>query len=232
MNRTHESIRDVKDRISLVRQEIALAAEAAGRKPEGVKLVVVTKTVPAPVIEEAIEAGQRIFGENRVQEAHAKWSALKEQHDSIELHLIGPLQSNKVREAVALFDVIETLDRPKLARALAEETARSGRRPRLFVQVNTGEEPQKAGLAPGETEVFVALCRDTFGLAIDGLMCIPPFDEEPAMHFALLAKLAERLGLGELSMGMSGDFARAIQFGATYVRIGTAIFGERPPDGN
>ena len=227
MNRTHESIKEVKDRISLVWQEIALASEAAGRKLARVKLVAVTKTVPAPVIEQAIEAGQRVFGENRVQEAHAKWSALKEQHTGIVLHLIGPLQSNKVREAVALFDCVETLDRPKLARALAEEVERAGRCPRLFVQVNTGEEPQKAGVAPGETEAFVALCRDTFGLAIDGLMCIPPLDEEPAMHFALLAKLGERLGLNELSMGMSGDFARAIQFGATYVRIGTAIFGER-----
>jgi pyridoxal phosphate enzyme (YggS family) len=226
MNRQHRASPDIKARLGLVRQEIALAAEAAGRKPSGVKLVAVTKTVPAPVIEDAIAAGQRVFGENRVQEAHAKWPALKAQHD-IELHLVGPLQSNKVREAVALFDVIETLDRPKLARALAEETARAGRHPRLFVQVNTGEEPQKAGVAPGDTEAFVTLCRDTFGLAIEGLMCIPPLDEEPAMHFALLAKLAERLGLDELSMGMSGDFARAIQFGATWVRIGTAIFGER-----
>ena len=227
MNRQDRASADIKARLGLVRQEIALAAEASGRKPAGVKLVAVTKTVPAPMIEEAIEAGQRVFGENRVQEARAKWPALKEQHAGIELHLIGPLQSNKVREAVALFDVIETLDRPKLARALAEEIARAGRRPRLFVQVNTGEEPQKAGVTPGETEAFVALCGDTFGLAIDGLMCIPPFDEEPAMHFALLAKLAERLGLDDLSMGMSGDFARAIQFGATSVRIGTAIFGER-----
>jgi pyridoxal phosphate enzyme (YggS family) len=227
MNRQDRASADIKARLGLVRQEVALAAEASGRKPAGVKLVAVTKTVPAPMIEEAIEAGQRVFGENRVQEARAKWPALKEQHAGIELHLIGPLQSNKVREAVALFDVIETLDRPKLARALAEEIARAGRRPRLFVQVNTGEEPQKAGVTPGETEAFVALCGDTFGLAIDGLMCIPPFDEEPAMHFALLAKLAERLGLDDLSMGMSGDFARAIQFGATSVRIGTAIFGER-----
>jgi pyridoxal phosphate enzyme (YggS family) len=218
---------DVTGRLGLVRQEIALAAEAAGRKPAKVKLVAVTKTVPAPVIEEAIAAGQRVFGENRVQEASAKWPALKQQHAGIELHLIGPLQSNKTREAVALFDVIETLDRPKLARALAEEMAREDKRPRLFVQVNTGEEPQKAGVAPGETEAFVTLCRETFGLSIDGLMCIPPLDEEPAMHFALLAKLAERLGIAELSMGMSGDFARAIQFGATYVRVGTAIFGER-----
>ena len=227
MNRQDRASADIKARLGLVRQEVALAAEASGRKPAGVKLVAVTKTVPAPMIEEAIEAGQRVFGENRVQEARVKWPALKEQHAGIELHLIGPLQSNKVREAVALFDVIETLDRPKLARALAEEIARAGRRPRLFVQVNTGEEPHKAGVTPGETEAFVALCGDTFGLAIDGLMCIPPFDEEPAMHFALLAKLAERLGLDDLSMGMSGDFARAIQFGATSVRIGTAIFGER-----
>ena len=227
MNRQDRASADIKARLGLVRQEVALAAEASGRKPAGVKLVAVTKTVPAPMIEEAIEAGQRVFGENRVQEARVKWPALKEQHAGIELHLIGPLQSNKVRVAVALFDVIETLDRPKLARALAEEIARAGRRPRLFVQVNTGEEPQKAGVTPGETEAFVALCGDTFGLAIDGLMCIPPFDEEPAMHFALLAKLAERLGLDDLSMGMSGDFARAIQFGATSVRIGTAIFGER-----
>ncbi len=226
MNRKQDAS-DIKDRLGLVRQEIALAAEAAGRKLSAVKLIAVSKTVPAPVIEEAIAAGQRVFGENRVQEAHAKWPALKAQHPDIELHLIGPLQSNKTREAVALFDVIETLDRPKLARALAEEMARAEKQPRLFVQVNTGEEPQKAGVPPGDTEAFIALCRDTFGLSIDGLMCIPPFDEEPAMHFALLAKLAEKLGLTELSMGMSGDFARAIQFGATYVRVGTAIFGER-----
>jgi PLP dependent protein len=179
------------------------------------------------VIEQAIGAGQRCFGENRVQEAHAKWPALKERHPDIELHLIGPLQSNKVREAVALFDVIESLDRPKLARALAEEMAHSGKCPRLLVQVNTGEEPQKAGVLPVEADAFVALCRDTFGLTIEGLMCIPPFEEEPAMHFALLAKIAERLGLKGLSMGMSGDFARAIAFGATYVRVGTAIFGAR-----
>ena len=221
---------EVPARLRLVRQEIALAADAAGRDPDSVKLVAVTNTVPAEVIAEAIEAGQRCFGENRVQEAQRKWPALKERHPGIELHLIGPLQSNKVREAVGLFDVIETVDRPKLARALAEEMARADKRPRLFVQVNTGEEPQKAGVAPSETEAFVALCRDTFGLAVDGLMCIPPIDEEPAMHFALLAKLAERIGVKALSMGMSGDFARAISFGATYVRIGTAIFGARPPD--
>lgn len=219
---------EVPARLRLVRQEIALAAEAAGRDPDSVTLVAVTKTVPVQVVEEAIAARQRCFGENRVQEAVAKWPALKGRHPGIELHLIGPLQSNKVREAVGLFDVIETIDRPKLARALAEEMTRSGRGPRLFVQVNTGEEPQKAGVLPNEAESFVALCRDTFGLASDGLMCIPPFDEEPAMHFALLAKLAERVGVKQLSMGMSGDFARAIGFGATYVRVGTAIFGERP----
>jgi pyridoxal phosphate enzyme (YggS family) len=218
---------DVSERLALVRQEIALAAEAAGREPSSVKLVAVAKTVAPPVIAKAIAAGQLCFGENRVQEAQAKWPTLKEHHAGIELHLIGPLQTNKVREAVPLFDVIETVDRPKLARALAEEMMRAGKRPRLFVQVNTGEEPQKAGIVPGEAETFIAVCRETFGLTIDGLMCIPPVDEEPAMHFALLAKIAEKIGVKELSMGMSGDFARAIAFGATYVRIGTAIFGPR-----
>jgi len=227
MSSARSSAIDIPARLNLVEEEISLAARAAGRDPSSIKLVAVTKTVPPATIEEAIGAGQHRFGENRVQEAHAKWPALKERHPDLELHLIGPLQSNKVREAVGLFDVIETLDRPKLARALAEEMARSGSCPRLFVQVNTGEEPQKAGVAPGETQAFVALCRDTFGLSVDGLMCIPPYEEEPAMHFALVAKLAETLGLTELSMGMSGDFVRAIAFGSTYVRIGTAIFGER-----
>jgi pyridoxal phosphate enzyme (YggS family) len=224
----HSSV-EVTTRLRLVQEEIVLAAEAAGRDPQSVNLIAVTKTVPASVIEEAIGAGQSCFGENRVQEAASKWSPLRERHPDIELHLIGPLQSNKVREAVHLFDVIEIVDRPKLARALAEEMAQSGKRPRLFVQVNTGEEPQKAGVLPHETEAFVTLCRETFGLTIDGLMCIPPLEEEPAMHFALLAKIAERLSLKELSMGMSGDFARAIAFGATYVRVGTAIFGARAP---
>ncbi len=221
------SEQSVTVRLAEVQASIADAARAAGRDPADVRLVAVTKTVPAAEIEQAIEAGQRIFGENRVQEAQSKWPALQWRQPDLELHLIGPLQSNKVREAVALFDCIETLDRPKLARALAEEIARSGRSPRLFVQVNTGEEPQKAGVTPPETDGFVALCRDGLGLAIDGLMCIPPYDEEPSMHFALLAKMAKRLGIAELSMGMSGDFARAIQFGATYVRVGTAIFGAR-----
>lgn len=227
MSAESHSAAEIPERLRLVKEEIVLAAEAAGRKPSTVELVAVTKTMPAAVVEDAIEAGQRVFGENRVQEAQAKWPALKALHSDLELHLIGPLQTNKVKEAVALFDVIETLDRPKLARALAEEMERTGVRPRLLVQVNIGEEPQKAGIAPEETADFVALCRDTFGLAIDGLMCIPPFDEEPSMHFALLAKLAQEIGLDELSMGMSGDFEKAIAFGATYVRVGTAIFGTR-----
>lgn len=210
-----------------VERDIADAARNCGRDPAGVKLVAVTKTVPEPVIEEAIRLGQRRFGENRVQEARSKYPALKARYPDLELHLIGPLQSNKVRDAVELFDVIESLDRPKLARTLAEEIARAGRRPRLLVQVNTGEEPQKAGVSPTETEAFITQCRDHYGLVIEGLMCIPPIDEEPGLHFALLAKLATRLGLKELSMGMSGDFEKAIAFGATYVRIGTAIFGIR-----
>jgi hypothetical protein len=165
-----------------------------------------------------------------VQEAKGKWPALKERHPGLELHLIGPLQSNKVRDAVQLFDVIHSVDRPKIARALADEFASAGKRPRLLVQVNTGEEPQKAGVVPSETDALVALCRDELGLPIEGLMCIPPPDEEPSMHFALLAKIAARLGLQELSMGMSGDFEKAIAFGATYVRVGTAIFGAREID--
>lgn len=227
MSAESHSAAEIPARLRLVKEEIVLAAEAAGRKPSAVRLVAVSKTIPAAAIEDAIEAGQRIFGENRVQEAQGKWPALKDLHSDIELHLIGPLQTNKVKEAVALFDVIETVDRPKLARALAEEMSRTAKYPSLFVQVNTGEEPQKAGIAPDETAAFVALCQDTFDLAIDGLMCIPPFDEEPSIHFALLAKLAEDIGLDELSMGMSGDFEKAIALGATYVRIGTAIFGER-----
>ena len=219
---------DIAGRLRLVEEEIVVADRAANRDAKSIRLVAVTKTVPPEVIEQAIAAGQRCFGENRVQEATSKWPDLRERHRGIELHLVGPLQSNKVHEAVALFDVIETVDRPKLARALAEEMARAGKRPRLFVQVNTGEEPQKAGVLPADADAFIALCRDTFGLVIDGLMCIPPFDEEPAMHFALLAKIAARVGVKELSMGMSGDFVRAIPFGATYVRVGTAIFGARP----
>ena len=217
----------VPERLALVRQEIALAAEAAGRAPASVKLVAVTKMVEPQVIAEAIALGQRRFGENRVQEAQGKWPALKQQHPGIELHLVGPLQTNKVRKAVALFDVIETLDRPKLARVLAEEMTRSGNRPRLFVQVNTGEEEQKAGIPPGEAESFIALCRDELKLPVIGLMCIPPVGEDPAPHFDLLAAIARRNDLAGLSMGMSGDFEVASSRGATLVRIGSAIFGER-----
>ncbi|MHA1517064.1 MAG: YggS family pyridoxal phosphate-dependent enzyme [Alphaproteobacteria bacterium] len=229
MSDEHHTKTDVSANLGDVESDIAAAAKSAGRDASAVKLIAVSKMMPASVVEEAIDAGHRLFGENRVQEALGKWPALKEQHPDIELHLIGPLQTNKVKDAIALFDVIETLDRLKLARVLGEEMERTGKRPRLFVQVNTGEEPQKAGIAPGETEDFVALCRDTYGLNIDGLMCIPPIDEEPSMHFALLAKLAKKLGLGELSMGMSGDFEKGIAFGATYIRVGTAIFGARPP---
>ncbi len=213
--------------LDAVERDIAAAAKRAGRDPASVKLVAITKTVPDHAIEEAIAGGQRRFGENRVQEAKAKWPALKQRHPGLELHLVGPLQSNKVRDAVDLFDVIHSVDRPKIAQALAEEISRSGNHPRLLVQVNTGEEPQKAGVAPSETDDFVARCRAEYGLAIEGLMCIPPLDEEPSLHFALLAKIAARLKLKELSMGMSGDFEKAIAFGATYVRIGTAIFGAR-----
>jgi pyridoxal phosphate enzyme (YggS family) len=217
----------ISSSLRAVDRDIADAAKRVGRDPASVKLIAVTKTVPEHAIEEAIARGQRRFGENRVQEAKAKWPALKERHSDLELHLIGPLQSNKVRDAVELFDVIHSVDRPKIARALADEFARARKRPRLLVQVNTGEEPQKAGVPPGETAEFIGLCRNELGLPIEGLMCIPPLDEEPSLHFALLAKIAARLGLKELSMGMSGDFAKAISFGATYVRIGTAIFGAR-----
>jgi len=217
----------VSSALRAVLSDIASAARASGRDEAAVKLVAVTKTVPRDVIEQAIKLGQRRFGENRVQEAKSKYPALRARYPDLELHLIGPLQSNKARDAVELFDVIESLDRPKLAAALAAEFKRSGKRPRLLVQVNTGEEPQKAGVLPAEVEAFVAQCRHDHGLVIDGLMCIPPVDEEPSLHFALLAKLATRLGLKELSMGMSEDFAKAIAFGATSVRVGTAIFGAR-----
>ncbi|BBF94579.1 YggS family pyridoxal phosphate-dependent enzyme [Blastochloris tepida] len=216
------------DNLSFVRSEIAKAARAAGREPESVTLVVVSKTFEAADIRPVIAAGQRVFGENRVQEARGKWPALKAEVPDIELHLIGPLQTNKVKDALDLFDVIHSLDRPSLAAELAKEFAkREGRRPRLLVQVNTGAEPQKAGVLPEEADAFIARCRGDHGLAIDGLMCIPPFDENPAPHFALLAKIAARNGLDQLSMGMSADFATAIAFGATYVRVGSAIFGHR-----
>ena len=218
---------EVASSLRAVERDIAEAARCARRDAEAVKLIAVSKTVPAGAIEEAIACGQLRFGENRVQEAKAKWPALKERHPGLELHLIGPLQSNKVRDAVELFDVIHSVDRPKIASTLAEEMKSTGKRPRLLVQVNTGEEPQKAGVLPSGTDAFVGLCRGELGLPVEGLMCIPPLDEEPSMHFALLAKIAASLELRELSMGMSGDFEKAIAFGATYVRIGTAIFGAR-----
>ncbi|MGE5510660.1 MAG: YggS family pyridoxal phosphate-dependent enzyme [Bacteroidota bacterium] len=217
----------VSARLADVRSRIAQAARSAGRDPASVKLVAVSKTFGAPDILPVLEAGQRLFGENRVQEAKAKWPQLRERFHDIELHLIGPLQSNKTRDAVQLFDAIQSIDRPKIAQAVAEEMARQGRRLKLFAQINTGEESQKAGVSPQEARGFVDYCTQTLGLELSGLMCIPPVDEEPGVHFALLAKLAAELGLAELSMGMSADFEAAIEFGATYVRVGSAIFGER-----
>jgi pyridoxal phosphate enzyme (YggS family) len=214
--------------LARVRARIAEAATAAGRDPTEVTLVAVGKTHGTAYIEAAFAAGQRVFGENRVQEAEAKFTALKAAHADLVLHLIGPLQTNKAREAVQLFDVIETLDRLKLARALAKEMARTGRRPICYVQVNTGEEAQKAGVAPAEADALIALARDELGLPVEGLMCIPPLDDEPAPHFALLAEIAKRHGLAKLSMGMTADFEIAVRFGATHVRVGTAIFGPRP----
>ena len=212
--------------LSEIRERIAAAAREAGRDPAGVTLVAVSKVQPLERIEAVLEEGHRVFGENRVQEAASKWPDFRARHDGIRLHLVGPLQTNKVRQAVELFDVIETVDRPKLARKLAEVFAETGRALPCYIQVNTGEEPQKAGVLPAETDAFVAECRD-LGLPIEGLMCIPPVDEEPALHFALLAKIAERNGLTGLSMGMSGDFERAIAQGATLVRVGSALFGAR-----
>ncbi|MEW9834278.1 YggS family pyridoxal phosphate-dependent enzyme [Mesorhizobium marinum] len=215
------------ERLEIVKERIAAAERDAGRPTGSAVLVAVTKTFAADEVGPVIEAGHRIFGENRVQEAQGKWPALKEEFAGIELHLIGPLQSNKAKEAVALFDVIETVDREKIAAELAKEIARQGRRPRLYVQVNTGSEPQKAGIEPRDAVAFVKRCRETHGLAIEGLMCIPPANENPGPHFALLAKLAREAGLGKLSMGMSGDYETAVAFGATSVRVGSAIFGTR-----
>jgi len=203
---------------------IARAAQAAGRDPADVTLVAVSKQQPWEAIAPVLAAGQTVFGENRVQEALARWEGRR---DGLTLHLIGPLQTNKAKEAVAFFDVIESLDRDKLARVLAEEAQKQGRSPRLYVQVNTGEEPQKAGIAPGAADAFIALLRSTYGLAPEGLMCLPPAEEPPGPHFALLGKIAARNGLAKLSMGMSGDFETAIRFGATSVRVGSAVFGER-----
>ena len=218
---------EVEERLNEVLSRIRASEKSAKRSENAVSLVAVSKTFDAETIRPVIEAGQRVFGENRVQEAQAKWPALKRETPDIELHLIGPLQSNKAADAVALFDVIETIDREKIARAVAAEMKRQGRDIRLYVQVNTGLEPQKAGIAPEDAAAFVRLCRDELALNIEGLMCIPPFDENPGPHFALLAKLAGQCGLSRLSMGMSGDFETAIAFGATGVRVGSAIFGAR-----
>jgi hypothetical protein len=215
------------DSLARVRAEIAAACAEAKREPASVTLIAVSKTFPADAIEPVIAAGQRVFGENRVQEAKSKWPVLRGAHPGLELHLIGPLQSNKAKEAVALFDAIHSVDRASIAEALAKEIARQSRRPQLFVEINTGAEPQKAGVLPQDADAFIEACRTTHGLDIAGLMCIPPFEEAPAPHFALTAKIAARNGLKLLSMGMSADFATAIAFGATHVRVGTAIFGER-----
>lgn len=215
-----ERLQDVKARIGKV--------ERLSKRPAGsVTLVAVSKTFDVQDIRPVISAGQRIFGENRVQESQGKWPELKAETPDIELHLIGPLQSNKAADAVALFDVIETVDREKIARALADEIRKQGKAPKLYVQVNTGLEPQKAGIEPKQTVAFVELCRKELGLSIEGLMCIPPAEENPGPHFALLAKLARECGVEKLSMGMSGDFETAVEFGATSVRVGSAIFGSR-----
>jgi hypothetical protein len=210
-----------------VQNRIAAAARGVGRDATSVQLIAVSKTFGADEIVPVLEAGQRLFGENRVQEAKGKWPALKARFPDVALHLIGPLQSNKAREAVALFDAIHTIDRPKIARVVAEEMVRAGKRLKLFVEVNTGEEPQKAGVGPRDAVAFVAMCRQELKLEIAGLMCIPPIDEEPAVHFAFLAKLAREAGVAQLSMGMSADFETAVELGATDVRVGSAIFGSR-----
>ncbi|HXW48876.1 MAG TPA: YggS family pyridoxal phosphate-dependent enzyme [Xanthobacteraceae bacterium] len=214
-----------------VREEIARVCREAKRDPASVTLVAVSKTFGADAIEPVIASGQHVFGENRVQEAKAKWPALIARHRGLELHLVGALQSNKVKEAVALFDAIHSVDRASLAEALGKEIVKQGRRPLLFVEINTGSEPQKAGIPPQEADAFLAACRDRYGLAISGLMCIPPQNDAPAPHFALTAKIAHRNSLELLSMGMSADYPTAIAFGATHVRIGTAIFGSREKGG-
>jgi pyridoxal phosphate enzyme (YggS family) len=222
---------DTNASLIAVRSEIEQACRDAGRDPGTVTLVAVSKTFAADAVVPVIAAGQRVFGENRVQEARTKWPPLKEQYSGLDLHLIGPLQSNKARDAVQLFDAIHSVDRASLCQALAKEIEKQGRQPLLFVEVNTGAEQQKAGVLPEDADAFLASCRATYGLRIDGLMCIPPHDEAPAPHFALTAKIAARNGLKLLSMGMSADFKLAIRFGATHVRVGSAIFGARPVNG-
>jgi PLP dependent protein len=215
--------------LSAVRGRIEAAARGAGRSAGAVTLVAVSKTKPQSAVRAALAGGQRVFGENRVQEALEKYPELRAEFPDLELHLIGPLQTNKVKDAVAHFDVIETVDRPRLAEALAREMGRTGRRPPCLIEVNTGEEPQKSGVFPALADGFIADCRDRLGLPIEGLMCVPPHDEEPSPHFALLREIARRHNLPILSMGMSADFETAIRFGATHVRVGTAIFGARQP---
>lgn len=212
-----------------MRDRIGAAARGVGRAPASVVLTAVSKTQPAEAIDAALATGQRVFGENRVQEAQTRWNDRRPALADLQLRLIGPLQSNKAEDAVALFDVIETLDREKLARALAEAVQKSGRHPRLLVQVNTGAEPQKAGVLAGEADALIALARDTYGLTIDGLMAIPPAEEAAGLHFGLLSQIAARNGLEVLSMGMSDDFEAAIRFGSTHVRVGSALFGARSP---
>jgi PLP dependent protein len=221
------STAEISPALAVVQQAISRACRDAGRDPASVTLVAVSKTFPAEDIAPVIAAGQRVFGENRVQEAKSKWPALTAKYPGLELHLIGPLQSNKAKDAVALFDAIHSVDRPSLCEALAKETGKLARKPLLFVEINTGAETQKAGVPPQDSDAFLKQCRETYGLTISGLMCIPPQDEAPGPHFALTAKIAQRNGLTLLSMGMSADFATAIQLGATHVRIGSAIFGER-----
>jgi hypothetical protein len=213
--------------LAAVRERIAEAARAADRPPESVTLVAVSKTHSAASVREALRAGHRVFGENRVQEAQAKYPKLRDEFPDLALHLIGPLQTNKVRDAVAEFDVIESVDRPRLAQALAREMEHAGRQPPCLIEVNTGEEPQKAGIMPADADGFILECREQLALPIIGLMSVPPLDEEPAPHFALMREIARRNGLEILSMGMSADFEKAIRFGATHVRVGTAIFGAR-----
>lgn len=220
-------ISDAARGLAAVESDIVRACKDARRDRSSLTLIAVSKTFDAGTISPVIEAGQRVFGENRVQEAKGKWPDLMAATPGIALHLIGPLQSNKAKEAVALFDAIHSVDRPSICEALSKEIIKQDRRPELFVQLNTGEEPQKAGIAPADADAFIARCRDTYGLQISGLMCIPPVNEAPAPHFALTAKIAGRNGLKQLSMGMSADFAIAIQFGATHIRVGSAIFGHR-----
>lgn len=222
-----ESSPTLADRLRHVETRIAKAARGIGRDPKAVKLIAVSKTHDAEAVRAALAAGQRVFGENRVQEAEGKFPALKAEFPDLELHLIGPLQTNKAKDAVALFDVIESVDRERLAAAIAAASEKLGQRPRCFIQVNTGEEEQKAGCLPAEADELIRLCRDVHHLDVVGLMCIPPVDDEPSLHFALLAKIARRNGLAQLSMGMSGDYEVAVRLGATQVRVGTAIFGQR-----